>query len=275
VDSMICIIYSFLFHAFVLQHSGSFPVVEEVSSIGDARGHALLSIAGIAVGPSGVYVTDNLQYSIFRFGSDGSLLGRQGRRGSGPAEFRSPHGIAIWRDTVVVFERSIPKISIFDTELRYVKSFNTSSLLTDIEFDADGHLYIACFTMDERERLVVYDVHGKKIKHVTLRQKKFSSALASALRICFDNKRNRLIVASVFANVIEVYDKSRKLITAFSVPGLRERAELKNGLPTDDVLKDIAVNSKGEIFVLRGEVTPESQDSFYGVLVECFSCCFV
>lgn len=237
--------------AFLVQMSEVTTTLRPVLTIGEGKETVLFSVAGAAVGKSGIYVTDNLQFSLLRFKADGIFLNKQGRRGSGPGEFRSPHGIAVWRDTVVVFERSTPIIHFFDSDLKFLGAIKTESLITDVAFDSEGALYTACYTTNERERVVVYNRHRKRTRNVTLRRNILKNPLLDMIQICVDRGDN-LILAYVFVNKIEVYDKNGTFMRTFSVPGLPDEAELKEDVPTDDVLKDVTVDGKGNILVLRG-----------------------
>ena len=76
---------------------------------------ALSRVAAMAVDARGrIYVADIDRPEITVLGSDGALLGRLGRDGAGPGEFRNVLGITMLPgDSLFVFDQGLSRVSVF------------------------------------------------------------------------------------------------------------------------------------------------------------------
>jgi DNA-binding beta-propeller fold protein YncE len=99
----------------------------------------------LAVASSGdLYVSDGYGNArVHRFTRGGELVGSWGEPGSGPGEFRLPHGIAVHPDgRVYVCDRENDRIQIFDPEGAYLDEIVTVQRPTQIAF-GPGLMYVA------------------------------------------------------------------------------------------------------------------------------------
>lgn len=72
------------------------------------------------VGDGTVWVLDRGQRTAFKVSEDGRVLSRAGAEGEGPGEFRDPVSIVeAGPDSLVVFDRGLQRISVFDAEGRF------------------------------------------------------------------------------------------------------------------------------------------------------------
>jgi len=84
----------------------------------------LYSISGISVDKrNNVYVTDLLDYSVKKFDRSGVCVGKVGRRGTGPGEFRSPAFSMLTGERLIVLQMEDPRIQVFDTGLVFRGGF--------------------------------------------------------------------------------------------------------------------------------------------------------
>lgn len=84
-------------------------------------------------------VNDRNQFAVFS--PAGKLIKVVGRAGSGPGEFRMINGVAIAAgDSILVHDIELQRLSIFDPELRYVRSFPFPQHRR-LSVGADGFLY--------------------------------------------------------------------------------------------------------------------------------------
>lgn len=100
----------------------------------------------VALSSSGdLYVSDGYGNArIHRFAADGQLLASWGSPGSGPGEFRIPHGIAISPDDrVFVADRENDRIQIFDLHGKLLDIWTNMARPCQVAFDAAGNLYVA------------------------------------------------------------------------------------------------------------------------------------
>lgn len=81
----------------------------------------------LAIAPGGeLYVSDGYGNArVHKFSADGKLLLSWGEPGTGPGQFRIPHGIAVDRDgTVYVADRENSRIQIFSPDGDYLREWN-------------------------------------------------------------------------------------------------------------------------------------------------------
>jgi peptidylamidoglycolate lyase len=92
------------------------------------------------------YVADGYGNSrIVKFDKDGKFLLEWGKKGSGPGEFDTPHGIAIDnQDRVYVADRGNARIQIFDPQGKFLQEWKSEEIGRPwaLTFARDGYLYV-------------------------------------------------------------------------------------------------------------------------------------
>jgi hypothetical protein len=82
-------------------------------------------IRGVAFSSSGeLYVLDLLDYSVRVFDTSGKLVRRFGRRGSGPGEFEQPANLTVSEQHVLIEDRALRRVVVFDTRGEVIGSRN-------------------------------------------------------------------------------------------------------------------------------------------------------
>jgi hypothetical protein len=82
---------------------------------------ALAEITDVSVDSAGnIFVLDARDRAVWRLAPDGSVLNRIGQQGEGPGEFQAPRRLAVWRDTIAVFE--IRRFHVFEHSGKLVRS---------------------------------------------------------------------------------------------------------------------------------------------------------
>ena len=100
----------------------------------------------LAVAPTGeLFVSDGYgNCRVHRFTADGELVSSWGEVGSGPGEFRLPHGILVDREgRVLVADRENDRIQLFDYDGNYLDQWTDIRRPCDMAIDAEGRVYIA------------------------------------------------------------------------------------------------------------------------------------
>jgi DNA-binding beta-propeller fold protein YncE len=100
----------------------------------------------IAVAPGGdIYVTDGYGNSrVHVFSPDGRLNRSWGEPGSGPGEFRLPHGIALDRaGRVYVGDRMNSRIQVFTPAGDFLAQWNDVYQPNDLHIDRDDRVFVA------------------------------------------------------------------------------------------------------------------------------------
>ncbi len=100
----------------------------------------------VALSPGGeIYVSDGYGNArVHRFSSSGELLASWGQPGTGPGEFRVPHGIAIAADgRVFVADRENSRIQIFAPAGKFLDQWTDIARPCQVTFDAGGNLFVA------------------------------------------------------------------------------------------------------------------------------------
>ncbi|MDH3251357.1 MAG: hypothetical protein OEM41_01120 [Ignavibacteria bacterium] len=251
--------------------SQSVPVYscEEVDSWGDRNGEELFAIGGLAVSPDNtVYATDSFDYSVKMFAPGKGLIGRFGRRGRGPQEFSYPYAIAVQRDTIAVVDIYSHQVRLFLPDGTGVRSLRSSTSPFDVGFDRQGNVWVASVTVRPEERVVAYDRTGRRLRSIIIGSGDLRKYLLETVILATNSMQDMVVLATVFANRLCVYDPRGRLMTEVSIPDLPERAEVDNEygdevLPVRDVIKDIAVDQKGNIFVLGGTESPHKARDVY------------
>jgi DNA-binding beta-propeller fold protein YncE len=100
----------------------------------------------IAVAASGdLYVSDGYGNArVHQFSPDGRLVRSWGDPGTGPGQFKIPHGICVLRDgRVLVCDRENDRIQVFTPEGTFLTAWTDVQRPTHLVLGPDGRLYVA------------------------------------------------------------------------------------------------------------------------------------
>ena len=138
----------------------------------------------IALAPSGeIYVTDGYGNSrVHTFSPDGVLRHSWGEPGSGPVQFRLPHGIAVDRQgRVYAGDRMNSRIQVFAPTGEFLAQWTDVYQPNDVYIDADDHVFVAEIGYrpdlpmpgpvprpgDSYSRVTVRDLEGRILSRIT------------------------------------------------------------------------------------------------------------
>ena len=92
-----------------------------------------------------MYVTDGYgHHYAHRFSTEGELLSTWGGYGSAPGLFDTPHCVRVDKDgRVLIVDRGNSRVQIFDTDGRYLESWDHLLAANDLYIDQDDIVYLA------------------------------------------------------------------------------------------------------------------------------------
>ncbi len=100
----------------------------------------------LAIAPGGeLYISDGYGNArVHAFSADGRHLFSWGEPGSGPGQFRLPHGIAVDRQgTVYVADRENSRVQLFSPDGTYLREWTDVARPCQVFVDAAGDVYVA------------------------------------------------------------------------------------------------------------------------------------
>lgn len=125
---------------------GRRPLVEDLRIGGLNSEPVFGALEDLAVHPDGGVLTFDIQAGqIYRFGSDGSFLGRIGSQGQGPAEYDGVNGIAVSASGEIYVRSMDGRFLVFDSTGEFLRSWRfPTRLMHDrkVTVDDTGHLVV-------------------------------------------------------------------------------------------------------------------------------------
>jgi peptidylamidoglycolate lyase len=115
------------------------------------------------------YVSDGYQNSrVAKFSAAGRFLGSFGTKGTGPGEFRVPHGIAVdERGRIFVADRENSRLQAFDANGKFLRQWAGASTLGrvfSVAVARDGNIFVV--GKDGPESLLRLDPNGKVLERI-------------------------------------------------------------------------------------------------------------
>lgn len=125
-------------------------------------------IRSVALGPGGIIaVLDHRTPQLVAFSADGAHAGSWGRIGSGPGEYRRPYSIAFIGDSLLLFDPSLSRITLYDHQRRWLREWptppNTGDAFVRLYQNPPGAAWVFATRAVERglERVFIrYDSKG-------------------------------------------------------------------------------------------------------------------
>ncbi len=269
---IIAIIASVFMSQKSLERRPEFNLKEELI-IGNNKNVWLLNAMAVVQSSDGkIFISDKLSYSVKKLDRKGRKIGEVGRRGGGPGEFRGPDELDVFKDLIAVADFASPRIQIFDTSLKHLRTFYVKGAVFDIAFDRDGNLWIGTMQRKREVLLHQYTIEGKLLKSIKPKNSTGNEyEFEGTFRFKVTDSR-KIIIAHILMNKIEIWDTEGKFIKDFAVEDLIPKPSKrlrfrglfsKISLPEGKILHDIAVNSKERIFVLGADYSQNPYQDVY------------
>ena len=187
---------------------------------------------GIATDEDNIYVADEVNNCVLKFGKSGKLLKSVGRRVSREGEFNGPFGLTVAGGQVFVCDFGNHRVQVLTSDLVFVRQIGSEgsgqgqfSLPYDITHDEEGNLYV---TDVGNNRVQVFNTQGKFLRFlVSLRDSSFSIGIS----VCRD------LMYISHCKELFLYQKNGHKVGSFACNGC------------GPYIWDIAVDKDGFIYV--------------------------
>ena len=114
-------------------------------------------------GKGNVYIADLKGCFLRKYSIKGKFLGEVGREGSGPGEFRAPFKIFVQGESVFVWDMRLRRLSVFDTDLTYRRSYHLPFNINDF-FVVNGKIYASVSSPHDLDNIFVINMKGDVLK---------------------------------------------------------------------------------------------------------------
>jgi hypothetical protein len=217
-------------------------------------------------------VSDDLEYKLKKFDRKGNLATEIGKRGRNPGEFLDPSCLAVHENIIAVADLAMTRVQLFTSDFQYKSTFHARGLVLDMCFDRDGNLWIGIFSMRKEPILVKVDLNGKVLQTISLKNRS-NDDLENIFSFDINNS-GTIVVAFLFRNKVEIWNLGGEFVRDFTIPGLplnpHKRKMPRNIFsgkldepPKDKFFRSIAVDSRGNIFLLADEFTSYPDQDVY------------
>jgi hypothetical protein len=236
--------------------------LEEVLSIGTLDDDTLFQWTGMAVDAQGsIYVLDAMDYSLKKFDARGRLIKKTGRKGEGPGEFRMPRLLDCSPTHVYTTDQGVLDISVFDHDLKFQKRIRCPLPVMHLKALAEGKIAVLTPGLQEPAKIRVLDGAGKVLSGITYMNKE-SGLLMDSLSFAV-GPGGHFFLAFLFQDKIERWSADGRLLWTRTILGSKKTGTMEFAskamsfvLPTETCLKDIALDSRGRVYVLGGKLSP-------------------
>jgi hypothetical protein len=235
--------------------------VKEIMTLGAQNGAEFSMVSGLAVDHRGaIYVSDQISCSLSKYGSDGHLLGRTGKRGDRPGEFRSPASVLTLGDTVVVMQSSNPVIQFFTSDLVPLGSGRPyDGQPVSLAVDGMGSLVIAGVRNRWGRQMLRFlpSLLATTGPDVTLPPSRRADGFSDVCHLAVTSA-GQIVVAYLFENRVIWIRRDGTLVRSLAVPQLRRLTpeESKARIPGETAVKSVVADMRGRIFLLGGSLAP-------------------
>ncbi|MBU2447251.1 MAG: hypothetical protein KJ666_16985 [Bacteroidetes bacterium] len=245
--------------------------LQEKLVIGNKEKNLLLEASSVVQASSGeILVSDKLNYSIKKFDNLGNKIVEVGKRGRANSEFRGPNALDVYKDIIAAADFASSRVQIFTIDFKHLKTFYAPGPIHDLAFDPNGKLWLGVLTDTKGKNLFQYDIDGKQLKHISLKNSK-EDVFDNMFSFVISNSGKIAIVYNYF-NKIEIWDIHSNFITEYVVEGVIASAKKKTistglfskiDLPLGIVFQDVAVDNKENIFILSSDYSTNQYRDVY------------
>ena len=228
--------------------------LEELAAIGGPESDALFLWTGISVDRDGnVYFSDALGCSLKKFGPDGALLKRAGRKGRGPGEFDKPVGLAVVGERVYAWDLYDRSVQVFDRDLDYRLTLPMPGSVDALAVLPGGEIAACVRASLVLTKVVVFRPDGTPVREFDLTDPKDEMAPGS-ISLAVDPS-GAAYYGYLFRNLVEKRSLDGERIWSREIlgagPGVSGNVQ-GIPLPAETCILSLARDGRGRLFVLGG-----------------------
>lgn len=239
--------------------------LEEVLSIGSLDDDLLFQWTGVVADSQGnIYVLDAMDYSLKKFGPQGELIKKVGRKGQGPGEFVAPRLLDCSQKFLYATDQHLFGLQVFDTELNFKRRILIEIPIADFKILSDSQFAVATISINKTPSIFIFDNHGKLVRKIKYFEKSLP-LMMDMVSFEFDSQGN-LYLAFTFQDKIEKFDKKEKKLWTkklFKGKKAKRKKVASYMVPSDIVYKDVALDTAGNLFILGGSFSKNRSRDVY------------
>ncbi|MBM3311661.1 MAG: hypothetical protein FJY80_09150 [Candidatus Aminicenantes bacterium] len=229
--------------------------LEEVLAIGGPDSETLIQWTGVATdGDGAIYVLDAMDFALKKFDARGRLLGRTGRQGQGPGEFSTPRWLAVAGERVYAIDQSVFGVLVFGRNLAYQKTLPLPSMPDGVEVWPDRGLAVVVNSYDSPGKILFFDPDGQPAAELRYMEKVEGLLLDKVTFVLAPD--GGIYIGYLFQDKVERWTLSGGRSWSRNLfGGKKSETTTVQGfsLPRDTFVFDIALDSRGRVYVLGGK----------------------
>ncbi|MCX6565573.1 MAG: hypothetical protein NTW38_03985 [Candidatus Aminicenantes bacterium] len=228
--------------------------LEELSTIGGPETDALFLWTAISVDPEdNVFFSDALDCSIKKFGPDGVLLKKAGRKGQGPGEFEKPAGVAVIGDQVYAWDLFGRALQVFDRNLVYRETLLMPGTVDGLAGFPGGRVAACIRPSYTQAKVVVFSPDGTPVREFALSDPK-DPTLFGTVSFAVDPSGESYF-GYLFRDLVEKRSAAGERIWARTAIGAGPSAvnDVQGfKVPSETCILSLARDGQGRVFILGG-----------------------
>lgn len=249
--------------------------IEEVLAIGEKFEDLIYQRPGVTTDNEGnIYISDLENNSIKKYNKNGELIKESVQKGEESEEFRGPSLIKYYNGKLYVSEVYKPGIQVLDRNLEFEFKIPIRFTMTDLNIISRDQIAVSALIYDWFEGnfvscIYIYDSKGEeKEKIIYSRDRNFT--MMNMINFVVDRRYN-FFIAYTWKDKIGRYNKDGKLLwTKSLLDNKKVKTRIEKGskptfgeYPVEAVYKSIALDTRGNLFVLGGHLSENSCRDVY------------
>ncbi len=219
-------------------------------------------IRAIDSNSNSVFVVDTGECKVHKINIDETTKS-VGRKGGGPGEFNKLANIGVNDDFVAVLDM-FGQVTCYDGQLNFINTFKIGYSSIFLAVDSKNNIYIPRFDRYDEILINKFNSNGILLNTLIVKKEEDEPMIWSPFNLKVDQE-GFIITASMFNNLIKIYDESGKQVISFHEPKLPELSIDKFTVkPTQFYFRDIflieGMHHEKLIGVLLGDILESNKN---------------